>query len=220
MSSAVPQNPKIYHIVHVDRLPSIIADGHLWCDAEIVRCSPPGTTIGMNGIKRRRLGLTLTSHRDLRVGACVPFYFCPRSVMLYLIWQANHPNLTYRGGQQQIVHLEADLRATVNWAEANGLRWAFTLSNAGAYYFEDRCNLARLDEVNWDAVGAARWSGPGIAGSVKDGKQAEFLVEREFPWELVERVGVLSNGIAQQVAEATQGAVRRPRVELRPEWYY
>lgn len=26
----VPAQPKIYHIVHVDRLPSIVADGCLW----------------------------------------------------------------------------------------------------------------------------------------------------------------------------------------------
>mgnify|MGYP002685313558 CR=1 FL=1 len=45
----VPPQPKIYHIAHVDRLPSIVADGFLWCDAEIVRRMPPGTTIGMNG---------------------------------------------------------------------------------------------------------------------------------------------------------------------------
>ena len=53
--NAVPPQPKIYHIAHVDRLPSIVADGFLWCDAEIVRRVPPGTTIGMNGIKQRRL---------------------------------------------------------------------------------------------------------------------------------------------------------------------
>ena len=34
----VPAQPKIYHIVHVDRLRSILADEHLWCDAEVVRC--------------------------------------------------------------------------------------------------------------------------------------------------------------------------------------
>ena len=83
MTMQIPADPKIYHIVHADRLPSIIADGRLWCDAEIVRCSPPGTTIGMNGIKQRRLNeLTLNSHPDLHVGDCVPFYFCPRSIML------------------------------------------------------------------------------------------------------------------------------------------
>ena len=86
MTMPVPAKPKIYHIVHVDRLPSIINDGWLWCDAEIVRRSPSGTIIGMDAIKQRRLKeLTLTSHSDLHVGDCVPFYFCPRSVMLYLI---------------------------------------------------------------------------------------------------------------------------------------
>ena len=30
----VPTEPKIYHIVHVDRLASIISDGYLWSDAE------------------------------------------------------------------------------------------------------------------------------------------------------------------------------------------
>ena len=53
--------------------------------------------------------------------------------------RANHPSLAYTGGQEPIVHLEADLHQTVAWAEQNRLRWAFTLSNAGSYYFEDRC---------------------------------------------------------------------------------
>ena len=72
----VPRQPKIYHILHVDRLPSIIADGYLWCDAEILRREPSGTTIGMSAIKQRRLKLALASHPNLHVGECVPFSFC------------------------------------------------------------------------------------------------------------------------------------------------
>ena len=84
----VPNAPKIYHIVHVDRLESIIADGFLWSDGEVQRRAPPGTTIGMSAIKERRLNeLFLASHPLLTVGHCVPFYFCPRSIMLYLIHQ-------------------------------------------------------------------------------------------------------------------------------------
>lgn len=211
----IPAEPKIYHIVHVDRLPSIIADDWLWCDAEIARCSPPGTTIGMNGIKQRRLNeLTLTSHPDLHVGDCVPFYFCPRSIMLYLIHQANQPELDYRGGQGPIVHLEADLRKTVAWAEARGQRWAFTLSNAGAYYFEDRCDLAHLGEIDWDAVQAEAWR------QCKEGKQAEFLIEQQFPWELVSRIGVRSQQGYSQVTTALQAAAHKPRIGIKPEWYY
>ena len=119
----VPAEPKIYHIVHVDRLPSIIADGCLWCDVEILRRSLYGVTIGIHSIKQRRLANRLDSRPGLCVGECVPFYFCPRSVMLYVIFQGNNPELNYRGGQDPIVHLEADLRQAVAWADGDGRRW-------------------------------------------------------------------------------------------------
>lgn len=216
----VPAQPKLYHIVHVDRLRSIVTDGHLSCDRELSRRASQGietgTTIGMGSIKQRRLSdLRLTSHPELFVGDCVPFYFCPRSVMLYLIYQANHPELTYRGGQEPIVHLEADLRAVVRWARQQGQRWAFTLSNAGARYFEDRCDLAKLSEINWTAVAATTW-----AGAMKEGKQAEFLLERAFPWHLVERIGVKSPSTYRLATNALPSPGHRPPVEVKPEWYY
>ncbi|MEO5686206.1 MAG: DUF4433 domain-containing protein [Burkholderiaceae bacterium] len=210
----IPAHPKLYHICHVDRLPSIVASGGLLSDAGVVQAAAPGTVIGMNNIKQRRLTeLELHSHPGLFVGQCVPFYFCPRSVMLYLIYRQN-ADLAYKGGQGPIVHLEVDLNATVAWADAQGHRWAFTLSNAGAYYFEDRTDLGRLDEVNWESVQARDWRGH------KEGKQAEFLLEREFPWQLVERIGVLSQPVATQVAHALPTGGHRPSVQIMPDWYY
>ena len=79
---AVPEQPRIYHIVHIDRLASIVSNG-LFCDAKVAGGNTPGTVIGMSGIKQRRLRLPLDSYLDLKVGECVPFYFCPRSVMFY-----------------------------------------------------------------------------------------------------------------------------------------
>lgn len=213
--SLVPARPKLYHIMHVDRLPSIVGDGCLCSDAQVQRRAAPGTTIGMSVIKQRRLTeLSLNSHPDLRVGDCVPFYFCPRSVMLYLIYQGNHPELDYRGGQAPIIHLEADLQAVVAWAKQQPRRWAFTLSNAGSRFFEDRCDLAQLDEIDWNAVRADDWR------PCKEGKQAEFLLEQSFPWELVERIGVHSRTIFQQVANALPTEGHRPLVEILPAWYY
>lgn len=212
--SPVPAQPKLYHIAHVDRLPSIVANDGLWCDAEIVRRAPAGTTIGMAGIKQRRLVQPLSSHPDLHVGDCVPFYFCPRSVMLYLIHQANHPELAYRGGDAPILHFEADLHAVVAWAKAQPARWAFTLSNAGSYYFEDRCDLAQLGEINWEAVQARNWQ------AHKEGKQAEFLLERHLPWHLIERIGVRSPAVYTQVVNALPAGGHRPKVEIHADWYY
>ena len=103
----VPKAPKLYHIVHIDRVPSIIADGRLWCDSKMAARSDAGTMIGIPGIKERRLRNVLGKYPELCVGDCVPFYFCPRSVMLYVIHKGNHSALTYKDGQERIVHLEA-----------------------------------------------------------------------------------------------------------------
>mgnify|MGYP000868698271 FL=1 len=211
----IPSPIKIYHIVHVDRLPSIVATGGLLSDAMVQAQALVGTMIGMNNIKQRRLTeLQLASHPGLFVGACVPFYFCPRSVMLYLIHRRN-PELTYQNGQEPIIHLQADLRTVVEWANAQPARWAFTLSNAGSYFFEDRSDLARLGEINWPAVQATDWR-----GGLKEGKQAEFLLEQQFPWHLVERIGVTNRLIYQQVVNALPARGHRPQVEIRPDWYY
>ena len=212
----VPKNPQIVHIIHVDRLPSVINEGCLWCDAEVVARSFPGTTIGIGEIKQRRMSRPLTSHPGLKVGECVPFYFWPRSVMLYLIDRANHPALAYRGGQAPIVHLVADLRKTARWADDNELRWAFTLSNAGATYFDDRRSLDDLGEIDWSAVKALDWRDP----VVKEHKQAEFLVEKRFAWHLVSRIGVMTEAMRAQVAGALKESEHRPRVDVKRAWYY
>ena len=210
----VPKNPKIYHIVHADRLPSIIADGYLWCDRIVRQQGSAGTTIGMNDIKDRRLRLPLSSHPRLRVGDCVPFYFCPRSVMLYLLHRGNHENPSYRGGQEPIVHLEADLHDTVEWANSINRKWAFTTSNAGSSYFDDYSSLDDLDKIDWNAVNANQWSG------VKEKKQAEFLIEYSFPWSLVERIGVIAQPVQGRVQATLRSADHRPPVAVLGNWYY
>jgi len=204
----------IYHIIHIDKLPSILADAGLLCDAEVIKRQRGGTCIGLNNIKQRRLREnTLKNHPDLYVGDCVPFYFCPRSIMLYLIHK-NYPNLTYQGGQEPIVHLVADLYSTVNWAKENKQRWVFTTSNAGSYYFEDYADLEQLDKIDWKSVNADNWK------NCKEQKQAEFLLEKYFPWFLVKEIGVYSNNIEQQVVSILNNNEHKPKIKVRSEWYY
>lgn len=214
--SPAPARPKIYHITHVDTLASIIADGMLISDREIANRGGPPVVIGMSTIKARRLTLPVGCHSGTMVGDYVPFYFCPRSVMLYLIYCANHPELKYRGGQDPIVHLEADLQRVVDWADRSGRRWCFSLSNAGAFYTPFRASLGQLHEINWDAVGAKDWR----QDEFKEGKQAEFLVHESFPWTLIEGIGVISPDFKVRTEKILAGAQHRPPVEIRTDWYY
>lgn len=175
-----------------------------------------GTTIGMSSIKARRLVLPVECHPGTHVGAYVPFYFCSRSVMLYVLHMANHPELSYRGGQEPIVHLECDLLDVVAWADGVGRQWAFSLSNAGARYTQFRSDLAQLDEVNWSAVASTDFR----SADVKEGKQSEFLVHESFPWTLVNRIGVKSQRVGQRVMQTMAGIAHRPAVQILPSWYY
>lgn len=214
--ATVPAAPKLYHITHVDNLASVAADGALWSDAELIRRGGPAESIGMGSIKRRRLGLPVKCHAGDHVGGYVPFYFGPRSIMLFLIHCANHPELTYRGGQGPILHLELDLHEVIRWAEAQSRRWAFTLSNAGAVYAEFRDRVDQLGEVDWPAIAGTDFRNP----QVKEGKQAEFLVQDSVPWQLVRRVVAMTDAVAGQAMRAMAGAAHRPPVQVIRGWYY
>ena len=213
----VPENPKIFHITHVGNLPGIVQDQVLWSDAARLARGLSCQIVGMSGIKQRRLmEIGVTCHRGTMVGEYVPFYFCPRSIMLYILAQRNHVDLTYRGGQEPIVHLQADLAETVAWADSKGVRWAFSNGNAGAFVTRFYSDLSDLDQVDWPAVEATNWRDP----AVKERKQAEFLLYEAFPWQLVEKIGVLNEGTATQVNQAIAGAGHQPVVRVKPGWYY
>lgn len=214
--TAPPANPKIFHITHVDNLPSIVAADTLRSDASMMTRGGPQAAIGMSTIKNRRLSLPVTCHANDHVGDYVPFYFCPRSIMLFVIHCANHQDLTYRGGQAPIVHLQADLHRVIAWAEQRARRWAFSLENASARYARFRATTAELDQIDWSAVASTDFS----VRAVKEAKQAEFLVHGSFPWTLVEEVGVFSSSVRAKTEEAIAGSVHQPLITVRPRWYY
>jgi hypothetical protein len=211
-----PSNPKIYYIVNIDKLRPIARDRFLWSDVESRSRNVSGTPIGMSKIKERRLRLPVKCHMGTTVGEYVPFYYCPRSVMLYIIYMGNSPELMYKGGQEPIVHLEFNLNKVVEWANTNRRRWAIALSNAGAVYTEFRNDLAGLDEINWEAIKNNDFR----SRDVKEAKQAEFMVHKSVPWNLVERIGVCSVAMQKATQEMLNLFEHRPTVEVLRDWYY
>jgi hypothetical protein len=214
--STPPARPKIYHITHVDNLPGIVEAGGLLSDSRMPRVGGPTSVIGMSSIKERRLGLPVASYPGRTVGEFVPFYFCPRSIMLYVISRQNHPDLNYRGGQGPILHLQADLQEVVEWANEAEVAWAYSLSNAGAAYAPFRNRIADLGDIDWEAVEATDFRD----ADVKEGKQAEFLVDGFFPLDLVEFIAAHSPAVVAQVRSAIPTSIIRPSVAVRRDWYY
>lgn len=213
-----PDKIPIYHITHVDNLASIVAEKAIWSDAECLARGCAHRRVGITEIKDRRLrSLEVRCHPGTKVGDYVPFYFCPRSIMLFLFHKGNHQSLDYHGGQEPILHLQVDMHRVVAWADANGRQWAFSDRNAGTAYANFYKHLDELARVNWEAVHATDFRDP----LIKDGKQAEFLLYGSFPWELVEMIGVYDRKHVDQVDAILAAATgHKPLVSVQRDWYY
>ena len=90
----------------------------------------------------------------------------------------------------------------------------FTSSNAGNSYFEDYSDLNLLNKLDWQAVQARDWR------TCREEKQAEFLMESFFPWDLISRIGVHSATVRNRVARIMRAPSHQPPVEIKPDWYY
>lgn len=205
----------IYHITHIDNLNLIVKSGGLFAQNTLVSPQNP-VPIGMAEVKGRRAIKPVACYPETFVADYVPFYFCPRSVMLYILYKGNHPGISYRGGQEPIIHLRAPLLRVTRWAEDTGHNWCFSLANAAAGYSQFRNSLTQVQEINWPAVDSTDFRDENI----KEGKQAEFLVHEFFDISLFDEVGVFSPTLASRVEQSFAGLSRPPLVAVHREWYY
>jgi len=214
----ISTHPKIYHITHINNLTSIVDAGLIEADSLRIQHGAGQTPIGMTDIKRRRLSeIQVSSHPNTMVGDYVPFYFCYRSIMLYILHMSNHPDLShYRDGQGPILHFQIDMKSAINWANQNEIRWAFSDGNAGSYYTAFYNNLSDLDKINWDAVFATDFRD----SLVKEGKQAEFLIHASCPWKLIEKIGVYNRSTFDHVSNILQNSPYKPALSIERTWYY
>jgi hypothetical protein len=203
-----PANPKICHITHVNNLPGIIQADGLWSDAKRIELGLGTNLIGMSRIKQRRLTeIEVTCHPGTKVGQYVPFFYCPRSIMLYILYRGNHDDIDYREGQGPIVHLVADFDASIQWATEQGVRWALSPTNAGALYtsfYNQRDDLKRID---WQAVANRDFRDPTVKFDW-------------FPWHLVEQIGVFDQTILKLAQKHVADASHQPTVRVENAWYF
>lgn len=213
----VPENPKLFHIVHVDHLASVIGDGRLFSDAIMSTRSDYGTNIGMEHIKERRMKIPVYESGKGFVGEHVPFYFRPRSMMLYPIYKRTHKDITYRGGQRNVIHLVSNVNDAISWANKNKKTWAFSDRNASIGHVKFYYDRADLSKLRWDVMAVKDFSRD---SEVREVIQSEFLVRDSFAWELINEIAVYDEAIRRQVGVLLENAKHKPIVTVHKEWYY
>ncbi|HEU4663732.1 MAG TPA: DUF4433 domain-containing protein [Dokdonella sp.] len=205
----------IYHITHLDNLPGIIAQGGLLADTAIRQRALAPRSIAYRHIKDRRNRTPVPIAPGGCVSDYVPFYFCPRSPMLYAIQSGQVEG--YPGGQTHVLHLLADAEAI----EADGHACLHTDGNAASQpltFHEGTGTLAST--LSWDVIRSTSWGNTAEDNDRKRRKQAEFLVWQRVPWHAIVAIGVIDEATAQRARDAIAGAAHRPVVTVHRDWYY
>jgi hypothetical protein len=200
----------IYHITHIGNLQRIVAEGGLHCDRSAQELK--SVNIGHMHIKARRLNRSVPLGPKGTVGEYVPFYFAPRSPMLYVISRGGVEG--YADGQEPVIHL----RSTAEAVKKAGLRWVFTEGHADMDYTDFFDDLKDLDKIDWDLMQARYWHDTNNDPDRKRRRQAEFLVHEFLPWGLVSYIGVYDRSIAETVGKLLKGD--GPEVGVQGGWYY
>ncbi len=208
-----PVPTPLYHFTPIHHLKSIIEQG-LLCDT--------GTTAGLLAVEvgnrsikgRRRRRAVPVGPRGV-VADYVPFYFAPRSPMLYAIAMGNVPE--YTGGIDPLVYLVT----TADRLAQLGLPMLFTDRNAVLKTTHFTQNLADLDAlIDWPLMRATMWSNTPSEPDRMERRMAECLVHRQVPWRAIEYVATISPARAAEAQATLARFSQGVAVRTRRDWYF
>jgi hypothetical protein len=204
----------IYHITHLSNLTSILAIAGLCSNITMQQQGIGYTDLANQTIQSRRARVTVPCGAGGKLTDYVPFYFAPRSPMLYAIHQGNVP--TYLEGQEGVIYLVS----TVEAVQQANLSFAFTDGHGIMALTQFFDHPADLNQVDWQVMTLKYWFDTPEDSDRKRRRQAEFLVHQFFPWQLITKIGVMHHSIKAEVEKCLQTATHQPGVILRRNWYY
>lgn len=210
----VSDSTYIYHITHINNLSSILECGCLLSTTNLDTKQLKHVNIAHRSIQEIRANTNVPVPPFGVLHDYVPFYFCPRTPMLYTISRGNVEGYAER--QSPCLHLVS----TVQSVAQNGLSFAFTDGHAIVALSQFYNSIQDLQMLNWDIIRSKYWFDTLQNPDRKRRKQAEFLVYQQLPWDLVLEVGTENEDISREALRIIRGSNSSTRVTTRPKWYY
>jgi hypothetical protein len=201
----------IYHITHWENLPRILANDGLLSYAALKQRSIQYHDIANEDIQDKRAQKRVPCGPGGTLHDYVPFYFAPRSPMLYCAYRGG---TRYPEGQAPVIHLVSSAQVVYG----RYLPAVFTNGHAIMELSDYFTDLPDLEQIDWNVMASRWWNDTQEHPGRKRRRQAEFLVYHHFPWALVSEIGVLNSRIAAQVETILGDTAHRPRVVVRADW--
>lgn len=205
----------IMHFTHIKNLPGILDAGCLQADNRVDRRSALRVEAADLGIKAARKMIRVSLAPYGCVADYVPFYFAPRSPMLYKL--AKRSVSTYVHGQDPLIYLISTVEAVTH----AGLRCLFSDGNCAVAVSRMSDDLSLLDSmVDWEVIRARMWSNTVEDPDRMRRRMAEFLVHERVPINLLAGIAVRTPEALAQVTDTLASRNVNLPVRVRPGWYF
>lgn len=214
MSRPIPT--QVYHFTRVEHLASIVRNG-LLSDTEVQQRSVLRQELGDHGIKSARRRRPVPCGAGGYVADYVPFYFAPRSPMLYSIAKGNVPNVD--SNCNRVIYL---ITTTQN-LQATRARVVYSNQNARMDFASmtvDDTLLDGDDFIDWPLMRSKFWNNTVDDPDRKERRQAEFLVHTRVAWSVITEVAAKTPGTASEVQAILAQARMMTKVSVHPDWYF
>lgn len=209
-----PVPTPVFHFTHVTHLGSILRHG-LVADSRAHGDGLLEVEVGNLDIKGQRQRCPVPIAPGGAVADYVPFYFAPRSPMMFAIDRGNVPS--YSGGCADLVYLVTT--ADRLWAGAESV--LFTDRNAVLAFAEFTDEIDMLDDlVDWPLMPARYWANTPEDPERRERRMAECLVHRHVPWVAIDEVAAQSQRCAEDARAALASLGDATPVRVRPSWYF
>lgn len=209
-----PQPVPVVHFTHVSHLATIATHG-LVSDTAAQRAGLIITEVGNQDIKamRRRRSVPVPPHGV--VADYVPFYYAPRSPMMYVIDRGGVP--TYTRGCDELVYLVTTLERLTEL----GARLVLTDRNAVLGLTEFTTDPDKLDTlIDWPLMRATMWSNTPDQPDRKERRMAECLVHQRTPWDALTEIVAKNSACARQAQAMVATVGLGVPVVVRRGWYF
>jgi hypothetical protein len=205
----------IYHITHLRNLVSIVQEGGLISVNSLKRKAKQYQNIAYGDLQDRRARVGVPCSRGGVLHDYVPFYFAPRSPMLYTINRGNVRDCPE--GQTPILHLVTSAESVAQ----KGIAYAFTDGHAIMDYSDFYDDLDIMDAViDWELMEADYWADTEDDPNRKCRRQAEFLAYEFVPLSLITDIGVVNAQMRNQVLDILRNMNQTIPVTIQSRWYY
>jgi len=204
----------ILHFTHVSHLASIASAG-LRSDSEAQRDGVLAVEVGSRSVKDQRRTRDVPVGRGGVVADFVPFYFAPRSPMMFAIDKGQVPE--YADGIDPLVYLVTTVERLVEL----GTELIFTDGNATTGFTCFSTDLTEVDDlVDWAIMKEKYWRNTPEDGDRRRRRMAECLAVGPVPWEAFGAVVARSDERSQEAAAQLATIGINADIAVRPDWYF